>query len=130
MNEVVESIYTYLLVHTLSGEKTADAVYRYFVYDESPGILSDLYGIPKGKLRGYILRVYQKAGSRNLAKSIMKKIYPLLKNIQPIIVDGYCLICGNKLVEDPMMHIRYRHGDLIDKLTPFKKGKRNEVANG
>jgi len=110
----------YLVAKALAGRSDViEALYRYFVLDESIGVVAARYGFTKHQVRGYVQRVIEKVPRRLAAKAI-EVLYPYLTRIKPVIYrDGRvyrCKLCNLEFINEYAAedHVRIDHLDLVD----------------
>ncbi len=122
VDDALTSITRYLVVKRLAGDTvTILAVKEYLVDGLSPSTIGHKYRISKFRVRGYVQRVMDKARNHMLAASIVKRIFPYVIGIDPIIlrIGGkyLCLLCNQELrPEQVEHHIRRKHKDVVQGL--------------
>lgn len=115
MNQVEQ-----LVLRRLAADGTFIAVmYGYFVEGKSPSELADIAGMSRTAVRAKIQRF---RGSLHdvQVKHLLTKVLPHVNGISPIILKlngkHYCLLC-ERVVPNPITHIRSKHRDILQKLT-------------
>jgi len=112
----------YLVVKQLANNPAVDMVYKHFIEFQSVSDIGRMYGVSKHSVRGYVTRVLEKSGgSRTKAMTLLKYVYPLVKEIRPVIIrdgDGLCicLLCGEKMmcnVNVAEFHVTRKHMDIV-----------------
>ncbi len=122
MEDSLTAITRYLVVKRLSGDAvTLLAIKEYLVDGLSPSTIGHKYRISKFRVRGYVQRVMDKARSHAAAASIVRRVFPYVINIEPIILrvgNRYiCLKCDQQLTKEQVEHhIRRKHKDLVNEL--------------
>jgi len=61
--------------------------------------------------------VYEKSLNPFKARILLKLLLPIVKNVEPIVENGVCRLCGEHL-GDPctaVAHVRSRHMDVVEK---------------
>jgi hypothetical protein len=71
----------------------------------------------KGEVRGYLGRIREKFGNGFKALIIVKYVLPLLNDIQPVVVNGRCTLCGCYVAVSQVatVHLLKKHRDFVDK---------------
>ena len=120
MEDSLSSITRYLVIKRLSGDAvTILAIKEYLIDGSSPSTIGHKYGISKFRVRGYVQRVMDKARNHMTAAAIVRRVFPYVINIDPIILkvgNRYvCLRCDQQLTKSQIEHhIRRKHKDLVN----------------
>ena len=137
MDDALTAITRYLVVKRLAGDTiTILAVKEYLVDGLSPSTIGHKYRISKFRVRGYVQRVMDKARNHMIAASIVKRVFPYIMNIDPVIlrVSGkyLCLICNQQLRPEQIEHhIRRKHKDVVqDIVTQIVTNVRRHYRQG
>ncbi len=123
MEDAITAIVKYLVAKRLTGDLiTLLTVKEYLVDGLSPSTIGYKYKISKYRVRGYIQRVVDKAGSHVLATNVVKAVFNHILNLDPIVfkVGGryVCLACDATLRASELeYHIRRKHRDLVARIT-------------
>lgn len=118
MDNPLRAIVRYFVTKRLSGDViTLLSVKEYLVDQRSPSEIGHKYRISKYKVRGYVQRVVEKAGSQRLATAVVERTWRLIYQIQPIVIRAggrwVCLLC-NEEVARPEAHVRKQHKKEIE----------------
>ncbi|MCY0850116.1 hypothetical protein [Sulfuracidifex metallicus] len=134
----VEAI-RYVVIKLLAGKKyVVDAVYRYLVEGKGPSELASEYNVTKHRIRGNIVRFIEKSGGERKARAMAKLLAETSIEVSPIVKDGVCTICGERIQEDNVdRHIATKHKHEVQYLTNktkmaiirVKKEKEREAMN-
>jgi len=134
VDDALTAITKYLVIKRLAGDTiTILAVKEYLVDNLSPSTIGHKYRISKFRVRGYVQRVMDKAKNHRVAAAIVKRVFPYVIDIDPIIlrVSGkyLCLLCNQQLRHEQVEHhIRRKHKDLVQTLvSQIVSGVRKEV---
>ena len=113
----VEAVAEYLAGLAIAGRWEVLKAYELYVSrGYSPCEVEGMTGISRTRFRGYLNRIYEKTGSYR-ARVLLKLLLPIVKNIEPIVENGVCRLCGEHL-GDPctaVAHVRSRHMDVVEK---------------
>lgn len=117
-NSSVDAI-RYVVVKLLAGKDyVLDSIYRYLVEGEGPSKLASKHNVTKHRIRGNIVRFIEKSGGEKKAKAIAKLLAQNLVDVSPIVKDGVCTICGERVNEDNIdRHISTKHKYEVQYLT-------------
>ena len=121
----------YLVIKQLAGNPAVDMIYQHFIEFESVSDIARRYNVSKHSVRGYVTRVLEKSGgSRTKAMTLLKYVYPLVKEVKPAVArDGgmcICLLCGEKMMCDVNViefHIMKNHMDIVQMYVDDVLGK-------
>jgi len=100
----------------------ADALYDYFVKNESPSMIAEKYGISRNVLRGRIQRIYEYASPRRgTLSNIVKLVAEAVKDIEPVYTRNdwfaLCNLCNHAMFADPsvmMDHLVKVHKSYVE----------------
>lgn len=111
----------YLVLKKLAGRsEVLEALVEYMDGGISPSLANTIYGVSKHQLRGFVQRIYEKAGDRVLAETVVKRTTFLVISTVPSVTmrdrwPEVCRVCGKRLenvfAED---HIKKHHPDLLE----------------
>ena len=127
INEVIEErikdVIKYLVIRRLSNNIIPIlSIKEYYIDDLSPSTIAHKYRISKTMVRGYLLRILDKAETHNLAYVVIKRTFNTIMNLNPIIFKFnhyyYCILCDEKFYsqEHATRHVWFRHRELVDEL--------------
>jgi hypothetical protein len=107
----------YLVRLKLADHRKALCVLTMVAQNVSSSEIYDKCGVLKGEVRGYLGRIREKFGNGFKALIIVKHVLPLLDNIQPVVVNGRCTLCGDYVAVSQIatMHLLKKHRDFVDK---------------
>jgi hypothetical protein len=62
--------------------------------------------------------VCEKAASPRRAAIIARALLPMVRGVEPIVVNGKCKVCGAYVRDSytAAMHVRSRHADIVEKV--------------
>jgi DNA-binding CsgD family transcriptional regulator len=111
----VERIAEYLVSLALTGRQQALAALELWSTNCSPSEIEVVTGLPKNRVRGYIRRVCEKAAGPRRALAIARALLPMVRGVEPIVVNGECRVCGAYVGDSytAAMHVKSRHRDLV-----------------
>jgi len=111
-----EAVAEYLVVKALAGAADVLKAYELYINSYSPSEIEKVVGMPRSTFRGYMNRIYEKTGSYR-ARILLKLLLPIVKNIEPIVENGVCRLCGEHLPDQytAVAHVRSRHMDVVEK---------------
>jgi len=123
LEDPVVALVKFLVIKRLAGNSsTLMVVKEYFVDGVSPSSISYKYKVSKFRVRGYIQRVTEKTRNPYLASLIIKQVFPLILEIEPVVIkvnERYvCLICDQSFGSEVTVenHLRRKHGEYINKI--------------
>jgi DNA-binding CsgD family transcriptional regulator len=90
-------------------------VYKMYIDGVSPSTIAYATGLSRGRAKGLLRRVQGKTGTSR-AEAVLRVLLPLLMNIEPVIANGECRLCGTHVgtsMTAALHHIRTRHRDLV-----------------
>ncbi len=127
MENPLIAIVRYFVIKRLSGDViTLLSVKEYLVDQRSPSEIGHKYRISKYKVRGYVQRVVEKAGSQRLATAIVERTWHLVYQVQPIVIRAggrwVCLLCNEEVLK-PEAHVRKHHKKEIEEAVNQVIGK-------
>jgi len=106
----------YLVLKMMAGRhEVLEALLEYLGGTLPPSLADDRYGVSKHQLRGFVQRIYEKAGDRRLAELLITTAVPIILSSVASRIDRdkrpeQCLICGRRLVNMfPEDHIKKHH---------------------
>jgi hypothetical protein len=107
----------YLVRLKLADHRKALCVLSMVVQDVSWSEIYEKCGVVRGEVKGYLGRVREKFGNGFKALIIVKHVLPLLNNIQPVVVNGRCTLCGYYVAVSQVAtaHLLKKHKDVVDK---------------
>ena len=114
----VERIAEYLASLKLAGRQQTLAAIELWIADLSLSEIERVTGLSKNRIRGYIQRVCEKAANPRRAAAIARALLPMVRGVEPIVVNGECMVCGAR-IGDPytaVAHVRSRHADIVEKV--------------
>ncbi len=123
MEDPLIVITRYLALKKLVNDNTTLlAVKDYYVDGLSPSTIGYKYKISKFRVRGYIQRITDKTRSHLIATNIIKKVFPLIMNIEPVVIkvsNKYlCLLCDQTFNTELMAenHLKKKHKDFFNNI--------------
>jgi hypothetical protein len=113
----VASVAGYLVVKALCNEQRVLRALELWSFGAGPSRIALETGLSKDQVRGYVQRVYERLQSYSRVVAVLKALIPLVKALEPIVVNGVCRVCGAHVGEayTALMHVRSRHRDLVEK---------------
>lgn len=122
MEDTVVALVRFLVIKRLAGNSsTLMVVKEYFVDGVSPSSISYKYRVSKFRVRGYIQRVIEKTRNSYLASLIIKQVFPLILEVEPVVIkvnEKYvCLLCDQSFDSEVTAenHLRRKHEGHISK---------------
>ena len=107
----------YLVISKLSGSQSIDVLKLLgegYTYRE----IANITGLRYAQVKGYMLYAMNLYGSSAKVRAMIKYLMPIVEKIEPIVKDGWCLICNTKvdgMYSNPIQtHINTKHRDLVD----------------
>jgi DNA-binding CsgD family transcriptional regulator len=93
-------------------------VYRMYIDGAGPATIADATGLSRGSVRGLIRRVQEKAGTAR-AEAMLKHLLPLLAGVEPVVANGWCMLCNSYVGTGTavLYHVRHVHRDLVLKIS-------------
>jgi len=106
----------YLVRLKLADHRKALCALYLLSLGESRSSAAERCGSFKGEVNGYLNRLKEKYHDGQRALVIVKYVIPLLDEIQPVVKDNKCLICGRNLyhIQVAMTHLYTKHKDLVE----------------
>jgi DNA-binding CsgD family transcriptional regulator len=107
----------YLVSLALTGRQQALTALELWSANCSPSEIERLTGLTRTQIRGYLQRVYEKTCNINRARVLLKALLPLLKNVDPVVVNGMCTLCGARVWDHytAFIHVKNMHMDIVEK---------------
>jgi hypothetical protein len=111
------SVAEYLVVNALIGRRGVLKAFELYIGNTSPSEIERLTGLTRTQIRGYLQRVYEKTCNINRARVLLKALLPLLKNVDPVVVNGMCTLCGARVWDHyaAFIHVKNMHMDIVEK---------------
>jgi transposase-like protein len=110
----------YLVLLRVCGNSTGiRAVEMYFARNMSPSEIARRLGVTRDTVRGYVLRVLEKAGSHRAAAAGLKLVLPHLGRVRPVVKRSgstfICELCGytSTYPSSAPVHVMSSHRDLL-----------------
>ena len=111
----------YLVLLRLCNNRTGiRAAEMYFVRNMSKSEIARRLGVTKDTVRGYVLRVLEKAGSHRAAAAGLKLVLPHLGRVRPVVKRSgstyICELCGYTSAHPSTtpVHIMTSHRDALE----------------
>lgn len=115
--QLIEYLVLLRLSNNTAGIRAAE---MYFVRNMSPSEIARRLGVTKDAVRGYVLRVLEKAGSHRAAAAGLKLVLPHIGKVKPIVRRSgsiyTCELCGysNAHPSTTAVHVMVSHGDALE----------------
>ncbi len=117
------SVIEALVLKAMAGKHSVlEAMGRYARGEGGPAILSHMYGISKYQFRGFLQRLYMRAGSPVHAMLYVSMFVDHALKIPSVFNDDgtVCRICKKVLIDVfPEDHIKKTHGDEVRRWVAF-----------